>query len=64
MDLNIDSLKMAFAAAFGVTVASLIAGRFFKRLILLPFQKIAEKTENKIDDQLIEDAKKDLHLDD
>lgn len=44
-------------------LAALIAGRFLRRLILKPFELLAERTQNKFDDQLLSDAKADLGLD-
>lgn len=49
--------------ALGPILATLVAGKFLRRLVLKPFEIVAEKTENKFDDQLIRDAEQDLGLD-
>lgn len=41
---------------------SIVTGRVLKRLVLWPLEKLASKTENKKDDQLVNDARKDLGL--
>ncbi len=40
----------------------LLAGKFLKRLIMLPFEYIARKTKTKIDDVLLAEAQKDLGI--
>lgn len=51
-------------ATLAPILAALVAGRFLRRLVLKPFEWWAGKTENKFDDQLIQDAKHDLDLPD
>lgn len=41
----------------------LLAGKAFKKLLLLPFQKWASRTKNTTDDKLVEQASRDLGLD-
>lgn len=38
---------------------SLLTGRAFKRLLLIPLEKWTKRTKTKKDDQVVEEAKKD-----
>jgi hypothetical protein len=42
---------------------SMLTGRAFKRLILWPFEALSKKTRTKKDDQIVQDAKRDLGVD-
>lgn len=53
--------KIALGAV-GTALLPLLGGKFIRRLVLLPFKKIAEKTQNKEDDVLLHDAEQDLGL--
>lgn len=55
--------KQYLIPALATVGMSLLMGRTFKRLILAPFKWLASKTENKFDDQLEQDAEKDLGID-
>jgi hypothetical protein len=50
--------------ASGGIVTALLTGKFIRRLLITPFDLIAEKTATQIDDKLVEEAKKDLGLED
>lgn len=43
-------------------VSTLVMGRTLRRLLLLPFEWWARKTENKLDDQIVADAERDLGI--
>lgn len=44
--------------------AALFSGKFLRRLLLLPFEFLSRKTENKVDDKLVETARQDLGIPD
>jgi hypothetical protein len=58
--MDINTLIVAGLAGIAAT---LLSGKFLKRLILLPFKLIASKTKTKEDDKLVEEAAHDLGLD-
>lgn len=65
MEINlaeIVTLKNALLASGGVALASLIAGKTIRRLLLLPFKFIVTKTKTKEDDLILQEAAKDLGL--
>jgi hypothetical protein len=65
MDINLAelmTLKNALLASGGVVLASLIAGKTMKRLLLLPFKFIVSKTKTQEDDLILSEAAKDLGL--
>lgn len=49
-------------AGFAATLATLLAGKTIRRLILLPFEWLASKTESRIDDKIVEQAEEDLGI--
>lgn len=49
-------------AGFLALLGSLLMGRTLKRLILLPFEYLAKRTSNTIDDQIIADAEQDAGI--
>lgn len=57
-------MSILLTAGLGPILLALIMGKFLRRLVLRPFEWWASRTENKFDDQLIEDAKDDLNLKD
>jgi hypothetical protein len=65
--MNIDltsllTLKNMIIAGAGSTLLALLTGKTFRRLLLLPFKKLAEKTKTDEDDLLIKEAARDLGL--
>lgn len=59
--LDLNTLLMVALA--GVATA-LLTGKTLRRLLLLPFELISRKTETKVDDKLVEEARKDLGVPD
>lgn len=59
MDIN-----TALMLSLGGVVTALLTGKTLRRLLLLPFELISKKTETKIDDKLVEEARKDLGVTD
>lgn len=55
-------LKQLLGMSLGAALLALLTGRTFRRILIWPFKWIAAKTQNKKDDQLIEDAHHDLGL--
>lgn len=49
-------------AAVITLVTQLLAGKMIKRLLLLPFEYLSSRTDNKIDDVLVDEAEKDLGI--
>lgn len=49
-------------AALVPVLASLVAGRTLRRILLLPFEYWARRSKNTIDDQIVADAEKDLGI--
>jgi hypothetical protein len=60
---NIDINTILMVALAGV-VTALLTGKTFRRLLLLPFEWISSKTGSKVDDKLVEEARKDLGIPD
>lgn len=60
---GIDIQQMLMVALIGA-VTALLSGKLVRRLLLLPFELISRKTENKIDDKLVEEARQDLGVPD
>lgn len=59
---NIDWQAVLMVSLMGA-VTALLSGKFVRRLLLLPFEFLAKKTNNKIDDKLVAEAEKDLGID-
>lgn len=49
--------------ALGSALTALFMGKAIRRLVLLPFEWLASKTETRIDDTIIQEASKDLGID-
>jgi hypothetical protein len=67
MDINITdllTLKNALIASASLAAGKLLMGKAVRRILLLPFQKIAEKTATKEDDIIVKEAAKDLEIED
>lgn len=67
MEINITdllTLKTAGIAALGAILLRLLMGKAVRRILLLPFQKLAAKTKNTEDDVIVKEAAKDLEIDD
>jgi len=59
--LDINTLIML---GLGGVATALLTGKTFRRLLLLPFELLSRKTSTKIDDKLVEEARKDLGVPD
>lgn len=59
--MEFDIKQMLMVAGAGIVVA-LLSGKAVRRILLLPFEWIASRTSNKIDDKIIDDAQKDLGI--
>lgn len=59
--LDIETVLMVGLAG---AVSALLTGKFLRRLLLLPFEYLTKQTNNKIDDKLLEEARKDLGVTD
>lgn len=59
--LDINTILML---GLGGVVTALLTGKTFRRLLLLPFEYLARRSDNKADDKLIEEARKDLGIPD
>lgn len=59
---DIDIKQLLIAAGIGA-LTSLLMGKAIRRLALLPFEWLSRKTNTKIDDKLIEEARHDLGVD-
>ena len=63
MDLtSLLTLKTALIAGAGSALLALLTGKTVRRLLLLPFKLVANKTSTKEDDLIVEEAAKDLGL--
>ena len=60
---NLDIKTLGMLALAGV-VTALLTGKTVRRLLLLPFEWLASKTGSKIDDKLVDEARKDLGVHD
>lgn len=60
---SIDIKTLGMVALAGVATA-LLTGKTVRRLLLLPFEWVASKTGSKIDDKLVDEARKDLGVPD
>lgn len=62
----INKLDLQTLLTVGLTgaVAALFSGKFLRRLLLLPFEAISRQTKTKIDDKLVEEARRDLGVQD
>lgn len=59
--MELDLSTAAMAAGAGI-LAALVAGKTIRRIILLPFEWLASKTESRIDDKIVEQAEEDLGI--
>lgn len=62
--LNKLDFETLLAVGLVGAVSALLTGKFLRRLLLLPFEFISKKTNTKIDDKLLEEARKDLGVTD
>lgn len=59
---NVDWQSILMVSLAGV-VTTLLTGKFIRRLILLPFEWLSKQSGSKVDDKLVEEARKDLGVD-
>lgn len=59
---DLEQYKTMIGTGVGSAVVLLLAGKTLRRLLLLPFKLLAEKTKTKEDDLLVEEAARDLDL--
>ena len=62
IDLTLLSLKNTIILGAGSALLALLTGKTLRRLLLLPFKLLSQKTKTKEDDLLVEEAAKDLGL--
>lgn len=56
-------LKQALLTGATAAILALATGKMLRRLLLLPFKKIVEKTQNREEALLLDEAVQDLGLD-
>lgn len=61
--MQLDWKTLAISGLAGV-VTALLTGKTLRRLLLLPFEFISHKTQTRVDDKLVEEARKDLGVPD
>lgn len=62
--MSSDQLHVIILGAVAALATQILMGKFLKRLILLPFEYWASKTNNPVDDKLLDEAEKDLGITD
>lgn len=55
--------KLTLIASLSTLAVSLLAGKGIRRLIFLPFEWLASKTNTKVDDIILSEAEKDAGID-
>jgi hypothetical protein len=53
-------LKTLFVTSLASMVATLLTGKFLRKAVVLVVSPFVRKTKTKVDDELLETAKKDL----
>jgi hypothetical protein len=61
MKLDLETLLMAGLVG---AVTALLTGKTFRRILLLPFEWISGRTGTRVDDKLVEEARRDLGVQD
>lgn len=59
---NIDIKQLMLVGLAGI-ITALATGKLLRRILLLPFEWISRKTDSKIDDKLVDEARHDLGVD-
>lgn len=63
IEIDLSQWKTLLMAAMGGAVVALLTGKLVRRLLLLPFEYLSSRTSSKVDDKLVEEARKDLGVD-
>jgi hypothetical protein len=61
---QLNELSTVILMGLGSAALAILTGKTLRRLLLLPFKLISEKTETKEDDLLVQEAARDLGLSD
>jgi hypothetical protein len=61
--MSMDIKQLIVVGLVGVGTA-LLTGKTFRRILLLPFEWISRKTHSKVDDKLVDEARRDLGVPD
>ena len=59
---NLTEVRTIILMGAGSALLAILTGKTIRRLLLLPFKLISEKTKTKEDDLIVEEAARDLGL--